>query len=100
MIGTRHLIPLVLFLQVFCALSIRADESLTIEFKAKGVVCAMCVQSLRRHLLTEPGVREVRIDIKTRRVTLQVEEGRAPSQERLRQLAEESGFGFEGPSGG
>lgn len=71
------------------------SKLLSVEFRAKGVVCALCVQSLKKHFLTEPGVRSVDIDLKARRVTVGVDQARAPTQERLRVLVEESGFGYD-----
>lgn len=80
------------------ALASQPTSQVSLHFKAKGVVCALCVQSLKKHLLTEPGVRSVEIDLKSRQVTLGVEPGRAPPQERIRTLVEESGFGYDDAS--
>ncbi len=96
----KNRLALFLLVQSWYCAGVCAAQSLTLEFKAKGVVCAMCVQSLRKHLLTEPGVLAVQIDIKTRRVLIEVEEGRSLTQDQLKKLVEESGFGFDGTSGG
>ena len=72
-----------------------STSQITVQFRAKGMVCAMCVQSIRKRFLLEQGVRAVDIDLPSRVVRLQVEDVNRFSDAFLKQVIEDAGFAFD-----
>jgi cation transport ATPase len=70
----------------------KLESKPTLVFKVKGIVCAMCVQGIRRRVGTLPQVQSVAIDLKQGRVTVQAREGELLSPENVALEIEKSGY--------
>jgi len=76
----------------------RADDEDTtvadgvLEFKVKGVVCAMCVQSIRKRVETLPEVHGVEIDLQRGTVRVTPLPDKVLDREAVVQEIEKSGY--------
>jgi copper chaperone CopZ len=63
-----------------------------LEFRVKGVVCAMCVQSIRKRLETLSEVQRVEIDLKQGRVRVAPHRAKVLDREVVVREIEKSGY--------
>ena len=93
----RARVHLFIFLAFLAASSSQAaqHQAVVVQFRAKGIVCAMCVQGLKKRLLSEEGVQSVDIDLPSRKVRLLVDQPERFTLEFLKKTVEDAGFAFD-----
>lgn len=80
---------LVLFsLIAFSALSF-AEE---VKVKVSGMVCSMCAQGIQKKFKGEEAVKELKVDMDKKLVTIHTHEGKTLPDERISKLISEAGY--------
>lgn len=70
-------------------------EPTTKTVKVNGMVCAFCAQGIEKKFKSEKAVEKINVSLENHVVKLQLKEGQALSDERIRTLLKEAGYTVE-----
>ncbi|HHC73124.1 MAG TPA: mercuric transport protein periplasmic component [Thiotrichales bacterium] len=77
----RKILPLILLLVVGPVRAQEPPPSQTVVLHVPGMTCQFCPVTIRKALMRLPGVREVRTDFESRRVTVEFDGSRLSIEE-------------------
>ncbi len=63
-----------------------------ISVKVSGMVCSMCAQGIKKKFAPETSIRELRVNMDEKVVTIQTHEGKDLSDETIKKLIQEAGY--------
>lgn len=67
----------------------------TVTAKINGMVCAFCAQGIEKKFKSEESVKDVKVDLDSKLVTIEVKEGAKLSEDKLRKIIVGAGYKVE-----
>ncbi len=64
----------------------------SISITVKGMVCSFCAQGIKKTFLKNQNVKEVKVDLESKLVSVQTIEGAAISDEEVKQIITDAGY--------
>ena len=63
-----------------------------INVKVSGMVCSMCAQGIQKKFLKIPAVKEIKVDLDSKVVSIVTKEGQGVSDSQIKELITEAGY--------
>ena len=86
----HKLLPLLLVLMSFNTMAAQ------VKIKVSGMVCSMCAQGIQKKFSKDPAVKELKVNMDEKIVTLEIHEGKEISDGTIKNLITEAGYNVAG----
>ena len=63
-----------------------------VNVKVKGMVCSFCAQGLDKKFKAEPAVEKVSVSLKDKAIRLELKDGQALDDEKIKKLVQDAGY--------
>lgn len=66
-----------------------------IKVSVKGMVCGLCAQGIEKKLKANPDVQNIKIDLESKTVRIDIKDNAEISNDKLKKVFEDSGFNID-----